>query len=793
MGPLRTLAAGSAVRMWAALRPWWVDAVIAVGVGAAALGDLGTWSRHEPGWVAEVACVAVGMSLVESGRYPEIGAVVAEAGLVVLALSGPHRGSGLPEEAAVVWLFFCLGRGSRRRGPVLVVLAGWLASSVVVGLSAPSGPLANGSGGFVANAVFWVVSGIIPFSLGVALSRYRAQTGRLELAADELQDGQAGHAARAADAERAKVARELHDVVAHSVSVMVVQASGARRVLASDVTMAVQALGAVETAGREALVELRRIVGALRRSDPGSEHPVAAGLANLPVLVDRAVQAGLIVDLQCDGVHPSLSAGVELTVFRLVQEGLTNAIKHAGPTTARVTISFTPNAVTVQVCDDGRTSGVANHSGSGHGLIGLHERVNLYGGTFRSGPRAGRGFEITATIPLDSISVAVPPAPASPPMRGAKWRVNLDPLIAVGFLVLLEVTTISSGVHGGARLRDVVAVAAMTSAAGWRSRHPLWFVVVVVALTLSLSSQVAPRTSVFSAIYVGLILPYTVAAWEPRSRAGVGLVILVAGSAIDQLLVHHVSVGYYAGPLFVIMVAWIAGRAVRARRGRAVALEHTTVRLAAERHHHAELAVAGERSRIARELHAVVSQNVAVMVVQAQAARAQLVAGASSADESLQAIQDTGRQALTELRRILGVLRHHSEVPELAPQPGVDQIRPLIQHWRQQGLRVDLTVSGEPNALSAGVNLAVYRILEDILAASEQRSAVAIALRFADDNIELAIGARPRTGQTWPPESVSERVRLCGGELRLTSNGDQQSFGRNLVACFPTGLVPALP
>ncbi len=767
--------------------------MIAVVLTAAALADLGAFSRHGPGWVALAACVALTGSTAGSRRYPSISVGLAAAGLVTLALSGPHRGSGLPELAVVLWLFYSFARGHHSRGHSAVVLSTWVAASVVVGLCYPDGPLADGSGGVAANVAFWALSGIIAYSLGAAISVYGGRTLHLETAAANLRERQAEHAQRAAEAERAKMARELHDVVAHSVSVIVVQTTGARRIMSTDTATALQALAAVETAGRQALVELRRMVGILRRGDVVSKDLVAPGLAHLRRLIDQARDAGLAVDLAIQGVAPAMSPGLELAIYRVVQEGLTNVIKHAGPTTARVTVVFTAECASVEVSDDGPTSGVTFHNPSGHGLIGLRERVNFYGGTFLAGPGNVGGFRIRASIPLAGDEPTFPVERGMAPRSRPKRSLALDPLLAAGFLVLLEITTLTAHVQGGARYGDVVAVAAMTVALAWRRRQPLWFVIIVVASGLSLSNQVAPQTSVFTALYVSLIPAYTVAAWEARRRAGVGLAILVVAPAIHQMMVHELDLSSYAGFLLVIALAWLAGRAVRSRRMLAATLEHTTTQLVTEQDDRAELAIAGERSRIARELHAAVAQNVAVMVVQAEAARGQLADDPAGADKSLQAIQATGRQVLSEMRRILGVLRYHDEPSQLSPQPGVDQIHQLLDRGRRAGLKIEFIVGGEPGPLSPGVDLAVYRIVEEILTVAAQRTVVAITLQFGEDDVELATDAHPKDRSAWPPASISERVSLCGGQLRISPEGEEGTSRRHLIARLPGGLVAGLP
>jgi signal transduction histidine kinase len=202
-------------------------------------------------------------------------------------------------------------------------------------------------------------------------------------------------------AERARIARELHDVVAHGVSVMVVQAGGARRQLRADPDRAREALDAVESSGREALVEMRRLVGVMRPDAPEAPgRAPAPGLERLDDLVDRARDAGLPVELRVEGERDRLTAGIDLAAFRVVQEALTNTIKHAGAAHAAVTVRYRPEAVELEVADDGRGEApdVAPPPG-GHGLVGMRERVAMYGGELETGARAEGGFAVKARLP----------------------------------------------------------------------------------------------------------------------------------------------------------------------------------------------------------------------------------------------------------------------------------------------------------------------------------------------------------------------------------------------------------
>lgn len=223
-----------------------------------------------------------------------------------------------------------------------------------------------------------------------------------ELAQDNemLEAQRERHAAAVLARERARIARELHDVVAHSVSVMVVQSGGARRVLEADPAAALQALGAVEDTGRVALVELRRLLGIMRQDEAPAPLSPQPGLAQLGALAGRARAAGLPVALCVAGEPGALPAGVDLTAYRVVQEALTNAIKHASGAHATVDVRWSGEAVEIEVADTGgarRPDG--GGTGSGQGLVGMRERVALYGGELYAGPGPRGGFVVRARLP----------------------------------------------------------------------------------------------------------------------------------------------------------------------------------------------------------------------------------------------------------------------------------------------------------------------------------------------------------------------------------------------------------
>jgi signal transduction histidine kinase len=192
------------------------------------------------------------------------------------------------------------------------------------------------------------------------------------------------------------MARELHDIVSHNLSVVVVQAAGARAAGADS-----GALEKIERSGREALVEMRRLLGVLRDDGDAPDPAPQPGVAQLQELATTVQAAGLRVGLRVEGPFEQLPAAVSLTVYRIVQEALTNALKHAGPATVDVNVSCTPSAVSVEVADDGRQAVQNGSKGTGHGLLGMRERVALFGGELRVGPRPSGGYAVAARLPLD--------------------------------------------------------------------------------------------------------------------------------------------------------------------------------------------------------------------------------------------------------------------------------------------------------------------------------------------------------------------------------------------------------
>ena len=250
--------------------------------------------------------------------------------------------------------------------------------------------------------IFPTSFGAIGWLAGRAVRTRTRLTEELHEAALREQEAHELQALRAAADERRRIAREMHDVVAHSVSVMVVQAGGARRILARDPERAVGAAEQIERTGREALAEMRRLLGVLHRDD--DEHDARAPqptMAGVGALVARAREAGLPVELHVEGDRRSLPAGLDLAAFRVVQEGLTNALKYADRAPTEVRVRWRARMLELEILDRGPGPARDRLGGDGgHGLVGMHERVKLYGGELEAGRRRGGGFRIHAKLPL---------------------------------------------------------------------------------------------------------------------------------------------------------------------------------------------------------------------------------------------------------------------------------------------------------------------------------------------------------------------------------------------------------
>lgn len=365
--------------------------------------------------IALVVAVWLETTYVGSGRDDEpivttpLGEAVALLAAVLLAASlawrrrAPLVALALAIVAAVVSLTEPLD------GPIITVIA-MMAATYSVGAHTRERSALVGAAGLVcllavavgkeitdeveladAALPFLVLGG--PWLAGLAIRSRRERETALEQSRHEQAD------AAVAD-ERARIARELHDAVAHSIGVVVLQARGARRTMRTDPAAALGALDAIEATGTQALAEMRRLVGVLRQADDAMDLSPPPSLRHLDALVDRVRAAGLPVELTIEGTPIELAPGIELSAYRIVQEALTNALAHAGPATASVLVRYGEDHLALEIADTG--AGARRPDPDGHGLIGMRERVSLYDGRLETDIRPGGGFVIRARLPLAS-------------------------------------------------------------------------------------------------------------------------------------------------------------------------------------------------------------------------------------------------------------------------------------------------------------------------------------------------------------------------------------------------------
>ncbi len=345
----------------------WVDGLVVLGFTVPL-----AWRRRAPLPVLAIAVATV----VVYGEVEDAGSH--QTLILALALASFTAGYELPPRRA--WV-----------APVLIVVADLFA--IVV--------LGQDGGDFV----FVMVIYVGPWALAQALRTRGHRADALAARAERLEAERERSEAKAAEAERARIARELHDVVSHSISVIAVQSQAIRRRLGPEHEREAADLAGVETAARQAMAEMRRLLGVLRAD--GERLPLAPnpGLAQLPRLVEQVRGSGLDVEVSVTGQPLPLPPGVDLAAYRIVQEALTNAIKHARSARATVEVRYDGGAIALTVTDDGTGPNGDGRNG-GHGLLGMRERVSLYGGTLETGAAREGGFRVHAVLPVQAGEVA---------------------------------------------------------------------------------------------------------------------------------------------------------------------------------------------------------------------------------------------------------------------------------------------------------------------------------------------------------------------------------------------------
>jgi signal transduction histidine kinase len=371
-------------------RDWDVlDRILAAALFALMAAELTLGRRHGPLAVELVLAGVMAAALLWRRKNALVMVVVVMAAAVVLliALTAPSNASSVVAVVIVAGYSSGAHLALRRSLAAFVLTLGAVAAVCIV--QTPTD-------------IFFPVAffGTVPWVVGRVIRTQTALARELTEKAEREQFAREEEEARATAAERARVARELHDVLAHNLSVMVIQASAARRVADKNPAAAVEAAKLISRTGREALSELRYVFGPVRKTD-GDRWGASPGLANIDQLASRAHRAGLPVEVRIEGPPAQLSPGADLAAYRIVQEALTNSLKHSYGARATVTVRYEPTGVVVEVLDDGNgahSNGNRADSG-GHGLVGMRERIALYGGQLETGSRGGGGFAVRARLP----------------------------------------------------------------------------------------------------------------------------------------------------------------------------------------------------------------------------------------------------------------------------------------------------------------------------------------------------------------------------------------------------------
>jgi signal transduction histidine kinase len=376
------------------LKRYLFDAIVVL---AAAGGVLeAVLRRHEEAaperlWLSIVVQLALTLPLLARRRlgFPLLAAMFLFAAAISF-VDGQLVPFTFPTFLAVITMCFLLGMlDDRRQAAAGIAIA--VGAALVVAANEPGGA----SEDLFAIPIFFVVSWIAGLALGHQLREMRSVQARAQRAEREREE----RARSAVAEERQRIARELHDVVAHSISVMTVQAGGVRRLLHAEQTREREALETIEETGRQALAEMRRMLGILRQPTDEPALVPQPSMASLETLVEQVREAGLPVEYRIEGDPLPLPPGIELSAYRIVQEALTNALKYAGPARAEVSVSYGRDALELEITNDGRVDGDAERTG--HGLIGMRERVAVFGGTLEAGPRPGAdGFVVKARLPV---------------------------------------------------------------------------------------------------------------------------------------------------------------------------------------------------------------------------------------------------------------------------------------------------------------------------------------------------------------------------------------------------------
>ena len=384
---MRDRLRGLSERDWRTL-----DRVFVAGLVVIETIDLATTSELEGPLVLNlVVMTGIALSFLWRRSRPMVTALSTLVGLVVMAVFLTQPPNLVSAVLMLIATGYAVGRHMGGRPSAIIVALG---TAVIVTLSILFDP----NDILFPVTFFWIV----PWLAGRTIRNQTRLARELSEKAERAQHAHEEDERRAIALERSRIARELHDVLAHNLSVMVVQAAGARQVLEKNPERAVEAASLIERTGREALAEIRQLFGPVRRGGGAEPLSGAQTIARVDDLARRARAAGLRVELRVTGDAVELPAGIDLAAYRIVQEALTNALKHSPGARARVTVAYEPNEIVLSVEDDGegpRDDYELGGAGGGHGLVGMRERAAVYGGVVQAGRGPDGGFAVRARLP----------------------------------------------------------------------------------------------------------------------------------------------------------------------------------------------------------------------------------------------------------------------------------------------------------------------------------------------------------------------------------------------------------
>jgi len=627
----------------------------------------------------------------------------------------------------------------------------------------------------------------LPLLAGRALhSRALLQAELREKAAQAERD-RIEQAHLAVEDERVRIAAELQELVANGLSAMVVQAEAVPRALAAgDSPRAGAALAAVETTGREALAEMRTLLGVLRRDGDAAKLAPQPGLARLEALAERSRESSLAVSLEVEGAPRPLPAGIDLTAYRVIEDAL-DAAGEQDAGRAEVLVRYTPRELQLQVIDD-RVAGDSKRLGRPEGP----------GRPVRRAPARGRARR--GRLPAEGGVTAGRGGLMRHRLRGLSersWR-TLDRLLVACVIVIATVDLATNSKAEGPLGISIAVMIGVALSFWWRRSRPFITVLGTLGGLLVMAIWLTPPPDMFTAVLVLVTAGYAAGrhttARESKAALALGVTVVVVLSIIFD------PSDIFFPVTFFWIIPWLAGRTIRHQTMLARELAEKAERAQHAREEDERRAIAIERSRIARELHDVLAHNLSVMVVQAAAARRVLDKDPARAIDVAALIERTGREALAEIRHLFGPMRR-GDGEALSGPPSIARVGGLLRRARAAGLGVELRVLGDPVALPAGVDLTAYRIVQEALTnalkhAGSARASVTVS--YEPNELVLSIeddGEGPRDGYELSDAGsgqglvgMRERAALYGGLLQA---GRRRGGGFAVRARLPTRpLVP---